>query len=405
MAEMKQLQDLSGIDGWAPEYWSPPPAWKSSDSYYTGTLHSFNESFLDKFSDGVIKDVRYLQDAGLRVKWWGLQNEPGGGRGRINITEKCNRSLSAPLESKLEPISSGANTYSQCSYSVCNYYFAFTACAKKIRQLDPAIRIHANSWKGQFGASPIANDPDTLPLIDAFTWHFVSAGSESTFKDAPYNYGKLDFTNEMEYQPGSRYAGTAVGTVSNVNIFLNTLTFKNSPTGVIMLHAIKPTTNLESLGYGWTWWRSTGDNSTSPDFPDLKPNHFTYNWWTWNSVAPFVKTVPWNSWRLDVAEDKMRVYQRVVAFETPAAGLGGPLHEHTAAGKLIVVLTNEEDTPFNTTVGTTDSTTRTWIGYSFQGSANSSTFNISLGTKTTAGPKQGFGAQLAPNTVQWWYEQ
>lgn len=75
-----------------------------------------------------------------------------------------------------------------------------------------------------------------------------------------------------------------------VNTFLNTLTFKNSPTGVMMLHAIKPTTNAESLGYGWTWWRSTGTPSV-PAFPNLAENHFTYNWWNWNSVAPFIKTV------------------------------------------------------------------------------------------------------------------
>ena len=87
-------------------------------------------------------------------------------------------------------------------------------------------------------------------------WCRYTAHGSSTFgNNTPWAYGKLDFTNEMEYQPGSPYAGSEVGTVSTVNIFLNTLTFRNSPTGVIMLHAAKPTTNLESLGYGWTWWR------------------------------------------------------------------------------------------------------------------------------------------------------
>ena len=51
-------------------------------------------------------------------------------------------------------------------------------------------------------------------------------------------------------------------------------------------------------------------------------------------------------------------HQRVVAFETPETGLGGPLHAHSAAGKLIVVLTNEAYgnavSNFSTTVGTTD---------------------------------------------------
>ena len=25
IAELRQLQELSGVEGWAPEYWSPPP--------------------------------------------------------------------------------------------------------------------------------------------------------------------------------------------------------------------------------------------------------------------------------------------------------------------------------------------------------------------------------------------
>ena len=138
-----------------------------------------------------------------------------------------------------------ARTYTTHTRS---YYFAFAACARKIRAHDPRIRIHANSWNGQIGASAIANDPNTLDLVDAWSWHHVNAGSAATFNTHDYAYGKLDLTNEMEYQPHSPYAGTAVGTVSNVNIFLNTLQFKDSPTGVMMLHAAKPTSNLESLG-------------------------------------------------------------------------------------------------------------------------------------------------------------
>ena len=135
----------------------------------------------------------------------------------------------------------------------------------------------------------------------------VNAPSKHTFGNQTrlWSYGKLDFTNEHEYQPGSPFAGTEVGTVAAVNTFLNTLTFKDSPTGVIILHAIKPTTNLESLGYGWTWWRSTGTPAPKA-FPSLLENHFTYNYWNWNSVAPFVKTVPWNSVRLNVMEDTQR---------------------------------------------------------------------------------------------------
>ena len=57
-------------------YWSPAPAWKHTHSYYTGTLSSFNASFLDAFCTSVLGDVKYLEAAGLTVVGWGLQNEP-----------------------------------------------------------------------------------------------------------------------------------------------------------------------------------------------------------------------------------------------------------------------------------------------------------------------------------------
>lgn len=171
MAELRQLQDLSGVEGWAPEYWSPPSGWKSGQSYYGGTLASFNESFLDDFSDGVITDVKYLQSEGLRIKWWGLQNEPDFSH--TNVTARCNRSdvMNNSTRPSAATATATANSYATCSYSQCSYYFAFEACAKKIRQLDPTIRIHANSGTGQLGASPVANDPNTLALVDAWTWH------------------------------------------------------------------------------------------------------------------------------------------------------------------------------------------------------------------------------------------
>jgi hypothetical protein len=172
-----------------------------------------------------------------------------------------------------------------------------------------------------------------------------------------------------------------------------------------MLHAIKPTTNLESLGYGWAWWRSSGSNP--PKNFDLKEQHFMYNYWNWNSVAPFTKTLPWNSVRRNVMEDTQRVHQRVVAFETPEIGVErGPMQAHAAAGKLIVVLTNEGDETHNgsytTTVGMTDGKQRTWMGYSFKGDATGKFFNVSLGSPVVG---TSFKTTLPANTIQWWYEQ
>ena len=324
-----------------------PQGWKSTRSYYTGSLAGFNASFLESFCRGVAADVQYLRSEGLRVTWWGLQNEPTVFGGQPvdfwgNDTKRCPPAEvvhAQYLSRQSRQHGNGherANSYSMCGYTQCEYYHAFKACAPKVRALDPNLRVHANSWSGQVSGAPIALDSDGgLPLVDAFTWHTVNAPSASTFGNHTrlWAYGKADFTNEMEYQPGSPFAGTAVGTAAAVNTFLNTLTFKDSPTGVIVLHAIKPTTNAESLGYGWSWWRSSG-TPPSPQFPGLQPNHFTLNYWNWNSVAPFIKNVPWNSPRRHVVEDVQRVHQRVVAFETPAASVErGPLLAHTAPVK------------------------------------------------------------------------
>eukprot|EP00040_Diaphanoeca_grandis_P043001 m.266634 g.266634 ORF g.266634 m.266634 type:complete len:630 (-) comp68502_c0_seq1:63-1952(-) len=402
MRELKQLQDLSGIEGWAPEYWSPPPIWKDSQSYYTGTLQSFNDSFLDQFSDAVVQDIEYLRQNGLKITWWGLQNEPNVDTQNISVCHRSETTTTSDFPSKNLSISSGANSYGKCKYSQCDYFFAFRAAATKIKKLDSAIRIHANSFTGQLGAAPVANNPETLALVDAWTVHHQNKSSISTFgNNTAWSYGRPEFTNEMEYRPGGPYAGTVVGTVGALNMYLNMLTFRKSPTGVIFIHAMKPTTNLESLGYGWTWWRSTG-SPASTSFPNLKPNTFTYNYWNWPTVAPLIKTVPWNSIRLNVMEDIQRPRQRVVAFETPEMGLGGPLHATTAAKKLIVVVTNEANASFTTVVGTTDGLQRVWKGYSFHGSVDGSGFNVSLGTTPSV---SSFNTTLDPYTFQWWYEQ
>jgi hypothetical protein len=70
----------------------------------------------------------------------------------------------------------------------------------KIRNLDPAIRIHANSWSDQVGVAPVAQDPEVLALVDAWTWHTVNALSVRTFGNdtRKWAYGKIDFTNEHE---------------------------------------------------------------------------------------------------------------------------------------------------------------------------------------------------------------
>jgi hypothetical protein len=74
-------------------------------------------------------------------------------------------------EPSIVAINATANTYSRCEYTQCDYYKAFKACAKKIRAYDKRIRIHANSATGQLGASPVANDPETLDLV--WVWWYI----------------------------------------------------------------------------------------------------------------------------------------------------------------------------------------------------------------------------------------
>ena len=92
-------------------------------------------------------------------------------------------------------------------YEDCDYYRTFKVCAAKIRSHNASVRIHANSARGVFAGSSqiILRDPDALALVDAWTTHDVSAGSSKEFGNHTpgYAHGKLDYTNEMEYQPGS----------------------------------------------------------------------------------------------------------------------------------------------------------------------------------------------------------
>ena len=121
MAELKALQDASGIEGWAPEYWSPPPGWKSARSYYGGTLASFSPAFLSSFADTTVRDVAYLQAKGLRVTWWGLQNEPNmGAEANVTCPPANESQRQAFVRSRAGSAVARAWPYAQCDYTQCS---------------------------------------------------------------------------------------------------------------------------------------------------------------------------------------------------------------------------------------------------------------------------------------------
>lgn len=412
MAELRALQQQAGFEGWAPEYWSPPPAWKSTQSYYDGTLLSFNASFLEAFADSVVRDLEYLTANGLPVSWFGLQNEPNYLRG--NITH-CDSPEDAEEEEDGAAASIQSHDYSRCSYTQCQYYTAFMAVAARVRQWNATVKIHAQSATGQYGASPVANSAAGRALVDGWTWHHVDGDARVLFgnstPDASHTFGIPSFVNEFEYQPGSPFSGTAAGTINTVNMHLNSLVFAypninhtqaNAVPSVLMLHAAKPITNAESLGYGWTWYRPANFTNTTV-FPELAPGHFEPNWWNYPAVMPFVKLLPWNARRVNVMEDTQRPDQRVAAFLTPATGSGGPLHRATPANKLRVVLTNAHPaSPFNVTVGFSDRTLRSFSGYRFFGSTDDRGYNISLGTRQAV---SAITTSLLPSSIEWWVEE
>lgn len=204
------MQTASGLEGFEVEYWSPAPAWKSEGVYIGGSLAGFNESFLDAFGDAVVQDLEYLRQNGLNVSWWGLQNEPNFESSIVHPSQ-CKQGTEArrsmDREQSREQQSSdpilGA-TYSTCSYSQCQYYDAFKAVAPKVRKAFPQARIHANSARGQMGASPIALDPEVLPFVDGWTWHFVGQSSDRVFGAdgrglLQLSQGRPVFENEFEY--------------------------------------------------------------------------------------------------------------------------------------------------------------------------------------------------------------
>lgn len=314
--QMEQLADLiakSGIEGANVEYWSPAPYWKSNNSLVDGSLKTFtdpaqNKAFLEEFGDAVVQDLKYLNDHGVPVKMWSLQNEPGAtGTG-----------------------------YSGVWYSNQGYYDAFKIVAAKVKAYDPSIIIHGDSWHGQssqgVGSALISADPDALKNLDAWSWHLNDGNSDSAFDSASLNAntaGKFVFNSEWEFLDNTTSKVKMVQTAQSI---MNWMTFENSPTW-FWLHALKPTTNAESAGYGLGLWTPTTSSTTN----GIAPGYWDYIRTNWNGVAPFVKYMPHDSVRLTVDERIAKKDNRIMAWTSPA-------------GKLGFALTNRSATPYRFTI-------------------------------------------------------
>ena len=121
---MVQLMKDAGVEGISMEYWSPAPYWKSNGNFIDGTLKSFDDDFLEEFTDALVQDVKYMKDKGFKVSTWGLQNEcmyPEVG-------------------------------YAHCHYTEDQFVKVFGKIAPKIRALDSDIEIIYDTNSGQNGS-------------------------------------------------------------------------------------------------------------------------------------------------------------------------------------------------------------------------------------------------------------
>ena len=325
MKDLAEMQKESGIEGFEPEYWSPTPYWKSNDSYIKGTLKSFDDAFLGTFADALVQDVRYLEDHGLNVVQWGLQNEPVA-----------------------------STPYSSCVYSPDQYCRTFKAAAPKIKAAFPKVLIQATSWDGQGGkyGSVLQADPDALKYVDAWTWHRIGASSNQQIDEAAIfnanTHGRPVFNNEFEYLDNKTSDDRFVNTAQSI---LNWMVFVDSPTW-FWLHALKPSYNAEASGYSLGFWRPQDDDDMT-HFPTIQKGHWDYNPQNFNAIAGFLRHMPWDSRRINVREDQVRRSQRIMAYKTPE-------------GKLTIVVTNRSKEPFTFHIDT--GLDATFAGYRYTSS-------------------------------------
>lgn len=422
-AGLAEMVTKAGLEGMEVEYWSPPPGWKSTSSYIDGTLVGFDAATLSAFASAVAADALYLVANGIPVVWWGLQNEP--------------------------PVGPSGCIYSCCGYDAEQYYQAFKPVATAIRAALPDVVIHVGSWSGQHYSPSVASDPETLALVDAWTYHRVGADSSDCISSRAYFLegaeGRPVLNNEYEYLDSKTNAERTINTAQDI---MNWFTFENSPTW-FWLHALKPLTNSESAGYGLGYWqpwnasaggsRSGGEPSPSPLNTSIPAGTWEYNMDNWPSLAGFTKYLPWNSVRVNVTEDSVRENVRVLAYRydpTRARWLPGQWHQplpqqgearrvlrdgtaqRAAATKLAFVVTNRyNDTVVDATVS--------WAGLGGVGPRvvaggaplpvfighlyGPNTTDAPLGTlatqvnATTGLPY--FTATLAPLSISFWVEQ
>lgn len=310
--ELREMFQEARLEGASFEYWSPLPYWKANRRYAGNSPHPLSRDpenvlrcygptfssdpdyngdtgeFLTDFAKALMQDLITLQNAGIPISYWGMQNEPF------------------------------ANTrYSSCTYTSESYAQTFETVAPHIRKFDSRIKIIADTalnWDFRY-IRPVLQNPSEAGLVDALVIHLIGVNSSSIRPKADPS-GKPRFGNEFEYIQGS---ATAARCLNTVQVIMNWFQLADAPTW-FWLHALKPYQNSEASGYSLGFWRplSEADPKTDSAYPELKPGHWTWNLYNWHAVGSFVRRLPWNSTSVEVTEsDSSDDDLRIMAFVRP----------------------------------------------------------------------------------------
>ncbi|MBC9798528.1 hypothetical protein [Sinomicrobium weinanense] len=366
LQSIKNLIADADMEGISMEYWSPAPFWKSTDDFRNGTLKSFDPGFLSDFGDAVVSDMEYLQNNGITISTWGLQNEPAlKATGGLETDE--------------------VGGYSHAYYTPENYLATFKSVAPKVRATAPNAEIIVDSWDGNVGAisRQIKDDAAALPYVDAWVYHRIGRDANTLIEgQSRYlwdNKGKPIYQNEYEYfdYQVDRYTGEwrMVNTAQSV---MNWMTFINSPKWY-WLHALKPI-NSNWEGFGLGMYRSLNDNNFT-QFPDMAKGTFQLNWRNYNALAGFLTYMPWDSRRYEVDEEEVLYNQRIMVWKKPD-------------GKFVYALTNRSNQAFEFNI-TLDGN-RTFTGHRY----NKDELNETL--QSVSGSEHSI--TLEPWSIEFWVE-
>ena len=367
--QAKGILDLmknAGMEAISYEYWSVAPYWKSNNRLVRGKIKQFDAAFLDKLGDALVKDVRYMQGKGFKIRAWGLQNEAA------------------------QPESNSIG-YPHVYYTPDEYVKVFKAVAPKIKAALPGTEIIAETMNGCLGAfgKAIRRDSAALAALDTWVYHKTGSNADLMIEKGELmsadRSGKPIYTNEYEYNKKRRDEWSdEFRLVNTANNIMNWMTFLDAPAWY-WLHALKPINDSNHKGFGLGVYRPQGYTEMQDEYSHIAEGHWVFQPVNFNGVAGFAKHLPWDSRRYHVAEpDPVLKDQRIMSWKSPD-------------GKRGFVLTNRSDKPFDFVINV-ENPSLAFQGYLYDMDCANKTLDKITG-------KARHTIRLAPWSIQFWVEQ